>query len=69
MALRSGPASTRAVAKLVPDAPAILLRNVHGWFERISRGVYALTAAGDAAAQAAAMAAPTPGGEPTTPAP
>lgn len=57
LALRAGPASTRDVAKLVPDAPTILLRNVHGWFERASRGVYALTAAGHAAARAVLDAA------------
>ena len=47
--LRSGlsrPAELRAVA---PDAGQILLRNVYGWFERQGRGVYRLTAAGEAA--------------------
>ena len=32
-----------------PDAAAILLRNVHGWFEREGRGVYRLAPAGAAA--------------------
>ncbi len=27
----------------MPDAPKILLHNVYGWFERVERGVYALT--------------------------
>ncbi|SFK65060.1 hypothetical protein SAMN02745775_10572 [Falsiroseomonas stagni DSM 19981] len=48
-ALREGPATTKALKAVVPDAPAILLRNVHGWFERVSRGTYRLTAAGEAA--------------------
>jgi hypothetical protein len=33
----------------VPDAPQILLRNVYGWFSRVERGVYSLTAEGIAA--------------------
>jgi hypothetical protein len=33
----------------IPDAPKILLRNVYGWFERVDRGVYTLTEAGEAA--------------------
>ncbi len=45
-ALRDGEATTRALAVMVPDAPAILLRNVYGWFERVRRGVYRLSAAG-----------------------
>jgi hypothetical protein len=31
-----------------PDAAAILLRNVYGWFERESRGIYRLSPAGEA---------------------
>jgi hypothetical protein len=50
-ALATGPASTRALWPIAPDASAILLRNVYGWFERESRGVYRLTAAGQAALQ------------------
>jgi hypothetical protein len=34
---------------VVPDAGRILLRNVYGWFERTQRGVYQLTADGEAA--------------------
>jgi hypothetical protein len=48
-ALRGGPQSTRALRALAPDAAAILLRNVYGWFERDRRGVYRLTASGFAA--------------------
>ena len=47
--LRTGlsrPAELRSVA---PDAGQILLRNVYGWFEREGRGVYRLTASGEAA--------------------
>jgi hypothetical protein len=29
-----------------PNAAGILQRNVYGWFERVSRGVYGLTAEG-----------------------
>jgi len=48
-ALLPGPGSTRDLARIVPDAPTILLRNVHGWFERVSRGCYRLTPLGEAA--------------------
>ena len=48
-ALLPGPGSTRDLARIVPDAPKILLRNVHGWFERVSRGRYRLTPLGEAA--------------------
>jgi hypothetical protein len=34
---------------LVPNAGPILRDNVYGWFERIEKGVYALTSAGQAA--------------------
>jgi hypothetical protein len=34
---------------VAPDAGRILLRNVYGWFERTQRGVYQLTADGEAA--------------------
>lgn len=45
-ALRAGPASTRVLAGVTPEAPGILLRNVYGWFERVSRGTYRLSPAG-----------------------
>jgi len=47
--LVAGPRATREVKVTVPDAPAILLRNVYGWFERVERGVYGLTEHGRAA--------------------
>ena len=45
-ALEHGPLRVRDVTKSVPDAPKILQSNFHGWFERVTRGVYQLTAAG-----------------------
>ena len=45
-ALRAQPSTPRALATVAPDAPAILQRNVYGWFERVSRGTYRLTQAG-----------------------
>ena len=47
-ALRDGEASTRILAASLPGAPAILLRNVYGWFERVSRGTYRLSPSGKA---------------------
>lgn len=52
-ALADGPATTKALRQHVPDASAILLRNVYGWFERVSRGTYRLTPAGRDAYSAA----------------
>ena len=51
-ALADGPARPRDMAALAPDAGRILLRNVHGWFERAGRGIYRLSEAGRAAAAA-----------------
>ena len=48
-ALRPGPARPRDLRPAAPRAAAILQRNVYGWFERVERGVYALTPAGHAA--------------------
>jgi hypothetical protein len=48
-ALAAGPARPRDLKPTAPDAAKILLRNVYGWFERIERGRYGLTAAGRAA--------------------
>ena len=45
-----GPASLRVGAD-APKAGRILLDNVYGWFERVERGLYALTPAGQAALQ------------------
>lgn len=48
-ALRQGPRRPRDLREVAPDAAAILLRNVYGWFEREGRGVYRLASAGAAA--------------------
>jgi hypothetical protein len=47
--LADGARRTSELRAAVPDAPKILLRNVYGWFFRVERGLYALTAAGTAA--------------------
>jgi hypothetical protein len=47
LALRDGPLRTRDLARHVPGAPKILLRNVYGWFERVERGTYRLTTLGE----------------------
>jgi len=47
--LADGPARPRELKTVAPDAAKILLRNVYGWFERVDRGVYTLTASGRAA--------------------
>ncbi|HEX2555724.1 MAG TPA: DUF2161 family putative PD-(D/E)XK-type phosphodiesterase [Microvirga sp.] len=47
--LAIGPQRPRDLKARVPDAAAILHRNVYGWFARVQRGVYALTEAGRAA--------------------
>ena len=48
-ALSHEPRRVRDLKAAIPDAPKILLHNVYGWFERVERGVYALTDAGRAA--------------------
>jgi hypothetical protein len=48
-ALQQAPARPRDLKAAAPDAPKILRRNVYGWFERVERGVYALTESGRAA--------------------
>lgn len=45
---RASPAAVKDSAG-VERAPAILLRDVYGWFSRIERGVYALSPKGEAA--------------------
>ncbi|MBO1073610.1 DUF2161 family putative PD-(D/E)XK-type phosphodiesterase [Roseomonas marmotae] len=55
LALREGPRTTRELRALEPEAGRILLRNVYGWFERVERGVYRLTASGQQAASQAAQ--------------
>ena len=42
-ALVDKPGRPRDLRAGMPDAPKILLHNVYGWFERVERGVYALT--------------------------
>jgi hypothetical protein len=49
--LAAGPLRVRDVRANIPDAGKILLANVYGWFERLDRGVYALTDAGLVALQ------------------
>ncbi len=44
--LRDGPKRPRELRPVAPDAAAILLRNVYGWFERVDRGVYKLAEPG-----------------------
>jgi hypothetical protein len=46
VALADGPRRPRDLRPAVPDAGAILLNNVYGWFAPVSRGVYELTDAG-----------------------
>jgi hypothetical protein len=45
-AMREGPKRPRDLRELAEDAGAILLRNVYGWFERVEKGLYALTPSG-----------------------
>jgi hypothetical protein len=55
-ALFDGPLRPRDIKPAAPDAGKILLRNVYGWFERVSNGVYQLTEAGrETAAQRRAL--------------
>ena len=62
-ALQAGPCRTRDVAKIEPEAPRILLRNVYGWFERVERGTYRLTPQGENAVRRSA-GPPTEAGVP-----
>lgn len=48
-AMREGPRRPRDLAPEVPEAGAMLRRNVYGWFDRVERGLYRLTPAGEAA--------------------
>jgi hypothetical protein len=48
-ALAAGPRSTRDLRSEIPAASKILLYNYYGWFTRVERGVYTLTAEGQAA--------------------
>ena len=49
--LAGGAKRPRDLKPCAPDAPGILQRNVYGWFERVERGVYQLTTAGETALQ------------------
>lgn len=48
-ALQQGPLRPRDLKTTTPIAARILLDNVYGWFDRIDRGVYGLTDAGQEA--------------------
>jgi hypothetical protein len=56
----TGSARPRDLKLLAADAPQILRRNVYGWFEPVSRGVYRLTPVGQAALLRWAVEAPMP---------
>ncbi|CAN7576468.1 DUF2161 domain-containing phosphodiesterase [Pararhizobium sp. LjRoot238] len=45
-ALQNGPLRPKDLKAIVPTAANILSGNVYGWYERIDRGIYGLTAAG-----------------------
>lgn len=45
-ALADGPLRPRDMKAAAPNAGAILLANYYGWFERVEKGVYALTELG-----------------------
>ena len=60
-ALAQGPKRPRDLKPALPDAPAILLRNVYGWFRRLERGVYGLTEEGYAALKRWPQTLATPG--------
>lgn len=47
--LATAPCRPKDLKPHCPDAPKILQGNVYGWFERIERGIYALTDTGRAA--------------------
>lgn len=50
-ALQQGPLRPRDLKATTPIAAKILLHNVYGWFDRIDRGLYGLTDAGQQALQ------------------
>jgi hypothetical protein len=50
-AMLAGPCTPKELKALVTRAPAILRRNVYGWFVREARGVYGLTELGRTAAE------------------
>ena len=60
--LQAGPARPRDLRPDAPRAASILHRNVYGWFERVSRGVYALSEAGRTALVTGGPFEPSPNG-------
>jgi hypothetical protein len=48
-ALAQAPARPRDLKPTMPDAPKILLSNVYGWFDKVERGIYKLSDAGQSA--------------------
>lgn len=58
-ALAKAPLRPRDLKAASPDAAKILQGNVYGWFERVERGIYALTDAGHAALVTWAVHLPT----------
>ncbi len=59
-AMAPAPQRPRDLKITIPDAPKILQRNVYGWFARQSRGLYALTDAGEEALRRWPQDAPIP---------
>ncbi|WP_188660987.1 DUF2161 family putative PD-(D/E)XK-type phosphodiesterase [Sphingomonas metalli] len=60
-AMREGPKRPRDLRGLAKDAGAILLRNVYGWFERVEKGLYALSESGRLAiGESEKRSSPTP---------
>ncbi|AVA25414.1 DUF2161 family putative PD-(D/E)XK-type phosphodiesterase [Rhizobium sp. NXC24] len=49
MAIQNGQQRPRDIRASAPEAAKILQHNVYGWFERVDRGIYALTGLGSEA--------------------
>jgi hypothetical protein len=49
MAIQNGQQRPKEIRANAPDAAKILQHNVYGWFERVDRGIYALTELGSEA--------------------
>jgi hypothetical protein len=65
-AISAEPRRPRDLKAKLPDAPKILLHNVYGWFERVERGVYALTDEGRTALERSRQRSPGPPGDRST---
>ncbi|MET0748275.1 MAG: DUF2161 family putative PD-(D/E)XK-type phosphodiesterase [Rhizobium sp.] len=50
-ALQGGPLRPKDMKMMAPEAGKILIGNVYGWFERVEKGIYALTESGHQALQ------------------